>query len=207
MNWVWIAVLVVSMCLNLWSEKQGVFLNGFFFKSAASLSFLFLGLSLWDGHDPYGFWVLMALALCVVGDMLLVFKKTFVPGLSAFLLGHVAFCVAFSTLPAPFQWPLLMVLLGWGILVLTWLFDDLGRMKVPVCLYVGVICTMLWIALSVGLAGVSLLIPGGATLFALSDLSVARNRFKAPGFINRAWGLPTYYTAQVLLALSVGMLY
>ena len=119
----------------------------------------------------------------------------------------MAFCVAFSILSIPSHWPLLLVLIGWGILVLIWLFDDLGRMKIPVCLYVGVICTMLWAALGVGLAGISLLIPGGAALFALSDLSVARNRFKSPGFVNRAWGLPTYYAAQILLALSMGMRY
>jgi hypothetical protein len=37
----------------------------------------------------------------------------------------------------------------------------------------------------------------------LSDLSVARDRFVAPGFVNRAWGLPTYFAAQLLLAASV----
>ena len=44
----------------------------------------------------------------------------------------------------------------------------------------------------------------GATAFFLSDIAVARNRFVAPGFTNRAWGLPLYYVGQVLLALSTG---
>jgi len=31
---------------------------------------------------------------------------------------------------------------------------------------------------------------------------VARDRFVAQGFINRAWGLPMYYGGQLLLAYS-----
>ena len=46
----------------------------------------------------------------------------------------------------------------------------------------------------------------GAVLFLLSDLSVARDRFVAPGFVNRLWGLPFYYGGQVLLAASVARL-
>ena len=47
------------------------------------------------------------------------------------------------------------------------------------------------------------LIPAGALAFALSDIAVARERFVAPGPINKVWGLPLYYLGQVLLALSV----
>jgi hypothetical protein len=43
-----------------------------------------------------------------------------------------------------------------------------------------------------------------AVAFYLSDVSVARDRFVAPGFGNRIWGLPLYYGAQVLFALSTG---
>ena len=32
----------------------------------------------------------------------------------------------------------------------------------------------------------------GAVMFFVSDLSVARDKFVAPGFGNRAWGLPLY---------------
>jgi uncharacterized membrane protein YhhN len=43
----------------------------------------------------------------------------------------------------------------------------------------------------------------GALLFYVSDLAVARNRFVAPGFANRAWGLPAYYAGQMLLASTL----
>jgi hypothetical protein len=45
-----------------------------------------------------------------------------------------------------------------------------------------------------------------AVAFYLSDVSVARDRFVAPGFDNRIWGLPLYYGAQLLFALSTGWL-
>jgi uncharacterized membrane protein YhhN len=43
----------------------------------------------------------------------------------------------------------------------------------------------------------------GAALFFASDLAVARNRFVAKAFVNRAWGLPAYYAGQLLIAWSI----
>jgi hypothetical protein len=45
----------------------------------------------------------------------------------------------------------------------------------------------------------------GASLFAISDLSVARDRFVARAFVNRLWGLPLYFAAQLILASTVGL--
>jgi hypothetical protein len=42
----------------------------------------------------------------------------------------------------------------------------------------------------------------GAVGFYASDLSVARDQFVKPGFVNRVWGLPLYYVAQVVLACT-----
>jgi len=43
----------------------------------------------------------------------------------------------------------------------------------------------------------------GAVAFALSDVSVARDRFIERNVFNKAWGLPLYYFAQVIFAVSV----
>ena len=43
----------------------------------------------------------------------------------------------------------------------------------------------------------------GAAMFYVSDLSVARDKFVAPGLVNRLWGLPLYYAAQFVLAWTV----
>jgi len=49
-------------------------------------------------------------------------------------------------------------------------------------------------------AGPQLLI--GALMFAVSDIFVARDRFVSPSVANRLWGLPLYYGAQLIFALS-----
>jgi hypothetical protein len=44
----------------------------------------------------------------------------------------------------------------------------------------------------------------GAIAFAVSDLSVARDRFITKGVVNKLWGLPLYFGAQLLIASSAG---
>ena len=93
-------------------------------------------------------------------------------------------------------------------IALAWMWRHLGSMRIPVIAYVAVITTMVigalvcdWGARNAPLARHVAL--AGAILFFASDLSVARDRFVAPGFVNRAWGLPAYYAAQLLFAWSV----
>jgi hypothetical protein len=45
----------------------------------------------------------------------------------------------------------------------------------------------------------------GAVAFYVSDLAVARQRFVRQQVLNRLWGLPLYYGAQLLLASSIGL--
>ena len=75
-------------------------------------------------------------------------------------------------------------------------------MRPPLLAYVVTISLMVVVAAgAMGAGGV--LIPLGALLFYVSDLAVARDRFVAPGFANRLWGLPLYYTATLILAATV----
>jgi uncharacterized membrane protein YhhN len=82
-------------------------------------------------------------------------------------------------------------------------------MRKPVAAYILVISAMVGGALAVGCAEevprsgqVYVLI--GAIAFYLSDLCVARDQFVSEVFVNRLIGLPLYYFAQFLLALSIG---
>ena len=84
-----------------------------------------------------------------------------------------------------------------------WLWPHLGRMRIPVLAYIVVITVMVWGGLAVA-GRVPWLVPAGALLFYVSDLAVARDRFVVRRFASRAWGLPAYYLAQVLLALTLG---
>ena len=76
-------------------------------------------------------------------------------------------------------------------------------MRIPVQAYLVVIATMLAVSVAAAQGSGRWAIAVGAVAFAVSDLSVARGRFVAPGFSNAAWGLPLYFGAQLVLASSV----
>ena len=76
-----------------------------------------------------------------------------------------------------------------------------GVFKIAVPMYLLAIGAMLLFAWSGG--EINYWIVSGATLFAISDLFVARNRFVKAESINRIIGLPIYYIAQLMLAYSI----
>ena len=90
-----------------------------------------------------------------------------------------------------------------SFVTLAWLTPHLpGDFLLPVRAYTFVISLMVMTAIAARGAGATALIPAGAILFYLSDLSVAAGQFLEPAFPNYVWGLPLYYGGQLLLALS-----
>lgn len=178
-----------------------------FSKTVASLSFVALGFLRWSAGDGVGGWILAGLVLCALGDVLLLGNKTFDSGLSAFLVGHIFFIAGYQKALPIELWPaaiLLPLAMGAGA-VIWWLWPHLGRRRLSVVPYVIIMSLMVWGGFSTWwghrLAWTGAL---GALLFSLSDLAVARHRFVRPGFVNRAVGLPLYYTGQLLLAVTIG---
>jgi uncharacterized membrane protein YhhN len=176
-------------------------------KAAASGCFVALGLARLQAGDAFGTWLAAGLLLCAAGDLCLLDDRGFSAGLTAFLLGHLAYLGAFrSALPLS-SWPIaaLAPVLAASGLAAAWLWKRLGRRRVPVLAYVVAISLMAWGGLATAAAGaLPIRAAIGAVLFYLSDLAVARQRFVRPAFINRALGLPVYYLGQLLLALSIG---
>lgn len=176
-------------------------------KPVASLAFVLLGLARWTPGESLETWLLTALVLCLAGDVLLLWPRTFDAGLAAFLLGHLAYARAFDIAQPLRSWPpvLLLPLAATGVAVAIWLWPRLGghrRLSVP--LYIAAIAVMVWGGLAAARAGAVPVTAGvGAVLFFLSDLTVARERFVHPSWHNRAVGLPMYYAGQVLLALTI----
>lgn len=177
-------------------------------KLLASLGFVGAALHAGALASDYGRAVLLALALSLVGDVALLSRSrpAFLSGLSAFLLAHLAFAAAFLVLGTDGRVLGLAagVLVPFGLVVRRWLRPHVdGPMKLPVTLYVLVILVMVGLAWAAtarhGLAAIGI----GATAFMVSDLAVARDRFVAPGIVNRLWGLPLYYAAQLVLASTV----
>ena len=97
-----------------------------------------------------------------------------------------------------------MALFGWR--VGAWLYPHVDqKMRMPVWLYLAAISVMMAMAAGTQSFNSNILIVAGAILFVLSDLAVARNRFVESSFINRAVGLPLYFSAQLCLAASVAI--
>lgn len=177
-------------------------------KPAAALTFIAAGA--WAGalESRFGQILFAGLVLAAAGDVLLIpkDKRAFLAGLIAFLLGHVAYGVAFAVRGVDLVW---MGGAAAGLVVvaapvLRWLWPHVeAPMRAPVLAYVLVITAM--VALAAGTYGAHddpwILV--GAVGFYLSDLSVAQGRFVRQSFANRAWGLPLYFFSQLVLAGTV----
>jgi len=87
----------LSTALLLGMEQKDSLAGRWLTKPLASLGFVVAGLG--DGllGSAPGRWLLAGLVLSLVGDVALIPRssKTFLAGLGSFLLGHVAFAVAF----------------------------------------------------------------------------------------------------------------
>ncbi len=178
-------------------------------KPLAALTFVAAAWRAGALSSTYGTVMLLGLALAAAGDVLLIPKdrRAFLGGLVSFLLGHVAYAVAFALRGLDLAWTALAAaaLAAAAVPILRWLWPHVEpRMKGPVAAYVVVITAMVALAVGDFAARGNLAVVVGAVGFYLSDLSVARERFVQPGFVNRAWGLPLYFAAQLVLASTVG---
>ncbi len=204
-----ITVCSLGMLGLLWADLQESAGGRWASKPLASAAFVALAWSAGALDSSYGTTVLAALVLCWIGDVLLIPSSTgpaFLAGLISFLLGHVLLAVAFVLLGV--SWPVVgaaaAVLVIPAALILRWLLPNLGGpMKLAVPTYILVITCMVALAVGAGLSSGRWLVPLGATCFFLSDIAVARERFVTSSWNNRAWGLPLYYGATMMLALSV----
>ena len=195
--------------------------HAFFAKGAASLGFLLLGaLSfLRDGLNwSYWGWMMAGLFLGLAGDLLISLDKVWnrgkkpalLLGMSAFLLGHIAYVAAFSQLASfqMFNVVTAFILLVAEILLSGRLKFQFGSFSIPGIVYAASITLMLVKALSVleqmGYTGQSFCIIAGAVLFFVSDVLIIYILFKGKDtFVYKLTNLLSYYVAQLLLAGSL----
>ncbi|MBW2524787.1 MAG: lysoplasmalogenase [Deltaproteobacteria bacterium] len=187
-------------------------------KPLASAAFVLLAVmgGALDQPGAFGAWIVAGLVLGAAGDVALMFpsNRAFLTGLVLFLLGHVAYVVAFGTIVPLAAWlhPLALLPIAAGAAVLRYLWRHLGPMRAPVVAYTVVIVLMVVGAIAPARVGPDLrtaltdgaawLLLAGALAFFVSDIAVARDRFVAKGPANRIWGLPAYYAGQLLIAWS-----
>ena len=173
-----------------------------------------LAMALWlymlphKGRFQYA--VIAGLLLCAMGDILLeASPDTFLFGLISFLLGHIAYIVAFLQDSRERYPGRALLAYGYGALVFAYLVvaGDMGNMTIPVLLYVMVITTMLWRAsCRVGAPGVversawAGLV--GALLFTMSDTPLALGMFAGLRPLGPHFVILTYWAGQLGITLS-----
>lgn len=155
--------------------------------------------------------VLVGLLFSFGGDMALMFpdnRKAFMIGLVLFLLAHIAYTVLFTLLGRFTAWDALstILLLVVGVYFFTLIKPNLGKMKIPVVVYIVVISLMVNRAISTLFgpelsAGQGIMIVIGAVLFYVSDLILAAGRYWKPWRYHRI-SLAFYYSGQLLIALA-----
>jgi uncharacterized membrane protein YhhN len=177
-------------------------------KPLTLLGLVVVALALGATGTAAGTWVLVALLLGLAGDVLLLgdSEGRFRLGLTAFLLGHLAYVVAFSRLgvdPPTWQWAAWLVLFACLVAtrrVVPATFLRGGRtLAFAVAAYTVVIGAMVIVAFDTG----EPLVAVGATVFAASDSVLAVDRFVEP----RPWAplvvMVTYHVGQALVVAGV----
>ena len=155
-----------------------------------------------------GRWLVGALALGLVGDVALLGSGLgrFRLGLAAFLLGHLGYVACFASLglPAPaWSWLGLVVLGGTllatrQVLPATYRLDG-PALAVPVAAYTLVIGAMLLCGWWTGLG----LVAAGASVFVVSDATLAVDRFVGPLPRAHLVVMVTYHVGQALITAGV----
>jgi uncharacterized membrane protein YhhN len=208
-----IPFLAVTVTVLVWAEYRGAQRVIYVAKPLSTLLVIVVALfslAQPDARPAFTWWVTAGLVLSLGGDVALMFKtdRAFLAGLVLFLLAHVVYAIGF-TLPNGFYAQDLIsagVLLAIAVAVYAYLKPGLGGMKGPVIFYIAVICVMVNRAVSTFYGDYfsqtqAWLLTLGASLFWLSDLVLAVNRFRRPFEANRL-SLFLYFGGQLLIALS-----
>lgn len=177
-------------------------------KLVASSAFVALAITRGAFTDLYGRLVLTGLALSWFGDLFLIgaSRQFFLAGLAAFLLGHLAYASAFIAHGFHRVWAIVAAVPLTITAISVWLWLEPytpAELAIPVRAYIAVISIMVIFGYGTRGRGGSWFIVAGATLFFLSDLSVAALRLLETPLPTYVVGLPAYYAAQACFALSI----
>jgi uncharacterized membrane protein YhhN len=145
------------------------------------------------------------------GDVVLEFSKNngniFILGLVCFLLAHIMYFTLFFITPGKNSilskriW-LLIPVITYGVVLVSYLYADLAKMRLPVIVYAIVILTMLAGAINRKekvKKNSYYLVLSGALLFVISDSAIAINKFSHQFELSGIVIMSTYIVAQYLI--------
>lgn len=205
--WSSIVVAAVAMPANWWSRWVGHRPTELWSKPLALIGLIGVAVALEPADPVVRAWFVAALVLSLAGDVFLLgADRWFVPGLAAFLAGHLAYVGGFLAADTWRWWAAAVAALGGIVLMVTAgrtivraAADRSSSLRLPVAGYVVVICSM---GVAAAAAGNPWAV-AGAMLFVVSDTILGWNRFVAVARWAPLAVMVTYHLAQVGLVLSL----
>ena len=204
--WALLAVTLVVAVVDWWAvvtERRTV---EYICKPGTMVALVAMVLALDPATPAVRSWFVVALICSMAGDIfLMVPKDLFVPGLVAFLLGHIAYVAGLVI--GHQSLPLTGLGLVFVVLAITFILPRLlpavraaePGLVPPVVVYMVVISSMV-----IAAWGTSVVLAiAGACLFYASDATLAWNRFVHEYPRGRLAVMTTYHLGQVGLALAV----
>lgn len=171
------------------------------FKLIPMILIILFALLATSKHHIYSILVCIGLVFCAIGDYTL---QWFIVGLTFFLMGHLFYIAAFTRKKANVPMSAKALLIVYGLIMGIWMASTLFNrgetvLSIAVIAYVIVILTMGWTSFRTGNKFAII----GAFFFIASDTILAINRFIVDLPAAHELVMFTYYTAQILIALSI----
>ena len=141
----------IAVCFSAWlyvdASYRGPAWQRWLFKPVTLLLLLLLA---WQApmFNAISYLVLAGLCASLVGDALtLLPRERTLYAIGAFFLSHLLYTIWFAgQLTFTFFWPLPLILLVIGVLLLAVIWTRLEEMKLPVLAFVGMTLVMVWVA-------------------------------------------------------------
>ena len=200
-------LVLVSAFLTIRAECGHAWRRVYVFKPLTVALIIIIALQTRHANMPhYEQFIVAGLLFSLAGDVFLMLRRErFVAGLISFLFAHIFYIAAFTLDGVHLSGWAAAVFTVYGFRMLSLLWPRLGRLKVPVVVYVAVILWMAlqassrWLAVGGRASAASC---AGALLFVASDSALAWNRFIGEFRGAQVFIRGTYFVAQWLIALS-----
>ncbi len=141
----------IAVCFSAWlyvdASYRGPAWQRWLFKPVTLLLLLLLA---WQApmFNAVSYLVLAGLCASLIGDALtLLPRQRLLYAVGAFFLSHLLYTIYFaSQMTLSFFWPLPLVLLVIGALLIAVIWSRLEEMRLPVCTFIAMTLVMVWLA-------------------------------------------------------------
>ncbi|KFD24645.1 lysoplasmalogenase [Yokenella regensburgei] len=201
----------IAVCFSAWlyvdASYRGPVWQRWVFKPVTIILLLLLALQA-PIFNSISYLVIAGLCASMIGDALtLLPRQRILYAVGAFFLSHLLYTIYFATqMTLSFFWPLPLVLLVIGALLIAVIWSRLEELRMPVLTFIGMTLVMVWLAgeqwflrptstaLS-GFLGAALLLTGNIVWM----VSHYRRRFRADNAISSA----CYFAGHFLIVRSL----